>query len=74
MRSTLAGLLAAPVATDRVPLSPAERAEVVVDFAPGDQVTLHSYAGPNDRRWCTPTRSPGYWWPRRWSGPSGRPA
>ena len=42
-----AGLLAAPVAVDRVQLSPGERLEVLVEFAPRDQVVLRSVAGDN---------------------------
>lgn len=38
------GLLPAPVTVDRVPLSPGERAEVVVTFEPGDDVVLRSFA------------------------------
>ncbi|MCG2622201.1 multicopper oxidase domain-containing protein [Arthrobacter sp. I2-34] len=37
------GLLAAPAAVDRVLLSPGERAEVVVRFAPGERVELRSF-------------------------------
>ncbi|HEU4948916.1 MAG TPA: multicopper oxidase domain-containing protein [Kribbella sp.] len=37
------GLLATPFATDRIQLSPAERAEVVVSFRPGERVVLRSY-------------------------------
>jgi len=44
---TDAGLLAAPVAVDRVQLSPGERLEVLVEFAPRDQVVLRSVAGDN---------------------------
>ena len=40
--ATDSGLLPAPIALDRVKLSPGERAEVVVDFAPGERVTLNS--------------------------------
>ncbi|QKW23393.1 multicopper oxidase domain-containing protein [Kitasatospora sp. NA04385] len=36
------GLLAAPVETDLLPLSPGERAEVVVAFAPGEDVLLRT--------------------------------
>ncbi|MER7334285.1 MULTISPECIES: multicopper oxidase domain-containing protein [unclassified Micromonospora] len=42
---TDAGLLAAPVTVDRVQLSPGERLEIVVEFAPRDQVVLRSVAG-----------------------------
>ena len=38
------GLLDVPVDLDRIRLSPGERAEIVVDFAPGDDVVLRSYA------------------------------
>ncbi|THV41781.1 multicopper oxidase family protein [Glycomyces buryatensis] len=37
------GLLAAPFRTDRIQLSPGERAEIVVAFAPGETVDLRSY-------------------------------
>ncbi len=37
------GLLESPVETDRVQLSPGERAEIVVSFTPGDEATLHSF-------------------------------
>lgn len=37
------GLLPAPVTVDRVPLSPGERAEVVVAFEPGEDVVLRSF-------------------------------
>ncbi|MFC5754666.1 multicopper oxidase family protein [Actinomadura rugatobispora] len=40
--ATDVGLLAAPLEVDRVQLSPGERAEVLVDFAAGDRVTLNS--------------------------------
>jgi FtsP/CotA-like multicopper oxidase with cupredoxin domain len=36
------GLLPAPVTLDRVPLTPGERAEIVVEVAPGDQPVLQS--------------------------------
>ncbi|MFN8126702.1 MAG: multicopper oxidase domain-containing protein [Candidatus Nanopelagicales bacterium] len=36
------GLLAEPVATDHVQLSPGERAEIVVRFRPGESITLSS--------------------------------
>jgi FtsP/CotA-like multicopper oxidase with cupredoxin domain len=45
--ATDAGLLPAPVAEDRIQLSPAERAEIVVEFQAGEQVVLHSFAGDN---------------------------
>jgi FtsP/CotA-like multicopper oxidase with cupredoxin domain len=45
---TDSGLLPAPVPTDRVSLSPAERVEVVVGFAPGEVAVLHSFAGGDD--------------------------
>lgn len=38
------GLLPEPVTTDRVQLSPGERAEVVVDMRAGEDVVLRSYA------------------------------
>lgn len=38
------GLLEAPVDVDRVPLSPGERAEVVVTFRAGEHVVLRSFA------------------------------
>jgi FtsP/CotA-like multicopper oxidase with cupredoxin domain len=38
------GLLPSPVTTDRVRLSPGERAEVVVTLTPGEDVVLRSYA------------------------------
>ncbi|MGC5021014.1 multicopper oxidase family protein [Micromonospora sp. DT47] len=37
------GLLSAPHATDRVQLSPGERAEIVVTLTPGERVVLRSY-------------------------------
>ncbi|MFD5318495.1 multicopper oxidase family protein [Streptomyces sp. NPDC127098] len=37
------GLLDAPLPLNRVQLTPAERAEIVVRMAPGERVTLHSY-------------------------------
>ncbi|XVQ09203.1 multicopper oxidase family protein [Spirillospora sp. CA-255316] len=42
--ATDVGLLAAPLEVDRVRLSPGERAEVLVDFAAGERVTLDSVA------------------------------
>ena len=39
------GLLAEPVELDRIPLSPGERAEIVVDVAPGDRAVLRSFGG-----------------------------
>ncbi|MGK5674486.1 multicopper oxidase family protein [Micromonospora sp. URMC 106] len=42
---TDAGLLAAPVSVDRVQLSPGERVEIVVEFAPREQVVLRSVGG-----------------------------
>ncbi|WP_284638080.1 multicopper oxidase family protein [Paenibacillus silviterrae] len=42
-----AGLLPKVVTENRISLSPGERAEIVVDFKPGDQTTLHSYKGSN---------------------------
>jgi len=41
--ATDSGLLDAPVTLDRLPLSPGERAEIVVSFTPGDDVVLRSY-------------------------------
>lgn len=38
------GLLAAPAPVTRVQLSPAERAEIVVDLKPGEQIMLRSFA------------------------------
>ena len=38
------GLLPSPVSSDRVQLSPGERAEVVVTMAPGEDVVLRSFA------------------------------
>lgn len=38
------GLLRGPVELDRIRLSPGERAEIVVEFAPGDDVVLRSSA------------------------------
>jgi FtsP/CotA-like multicopper oxidase with cupredoxin domain len=38
------GLLAAPVATTSVPLSPGERAEIVLTLSPGERVVLRSQA------------------------------
>jgi Putative multicopper oxidases len=40
-----AGLLSEPVTMDRILLSPGERAEIVVDFRPGEETILHSFAG-----------------------------
>ncbi|MCR2823279.1 multicopper oxidase family protein [Lederbergia panacisoli] len=41
-----AGLLQEPVTMDRVILSPGERAEIVVEFEPGEETVLHSFNGP----------------------------
>ncbi|MFI6428076.1 multicopper oxidase family protein [Promicromonospora sp. NPDC050880] len=41
------GLLAEPWETDRLHLSPGERAEIVVEFAPGETVDLRSYPSPD---------------------------
>ncbi len=41
---TDSGLLTAPERLDRVRLSPGERAEIVADFRPGEQVVLRSFA------------------------------
>lgn len=46
--ATDGGLLEAPVEMNAVQLSPGERAEIVVTFAPGEQVRLQS--GPSDTR------------------------
>lgn len=40
-----AGLLNEPVTMDRVMLSPGERAEIVVEFKPGEETILHSFNG-----------------------------
>jgi FtsP/CotA-like multicopper oxidase with cupredoxin domain len=40
------GLLAAPHETDRIMLSPGERAEIVVRMQPGEQTVLRSYPAP----------------------------
>lgn len=45
--ATDSGLLPEPRTIDRVPLSPAERAEVVVEFTPGETVMLRSFSGDN---------------------------
>ncbi|MFC8923658.1 multicopper oxidase family protein [Cellulosimicrobium sp. NPDC057127] len=42
--ATDGGLLDGPVRTDRVRLAPGERAEVVVEMAPGETTRLHSFA------------------------------
>jgi suppressor of ftsI len=39
-----AGLLQEPVTLDRFMLSPGERAEIVVEFEPGEETILHSYS------------------------------
>lgn len=39
------GLLSQPVELDRVPLSPGERAEIVVELTPGERVVLRSFGG-----------------------------
>ena len=36
-----------PVSLDRLFLSPGERAEIVVQFRPGEETILHSYKGEN---------------------------
>jgi blue copper oxidase len=41
--ATDGGLLQSPVTVDRVPLSPGERAEIVVAFEPGEQAVLRSF-------------------------------
>ncbi|WP_230859994.1 multicopper oxidase family protein [Actinoplanes aureus] len=43
-----AGLLTAPAATARITLSPGERAEIVVAFAPGEPAVLRGFAGDDD--------------------------
>ncbi|WP_309122266.1 multicopper oxidase domain-containing protein [Paenibacillus sp.] len=40
-----AGLLPEPVSLNRLLLSPGERAEIVVEFQPGEETILHSFAG-----------------------------
>lgn len=40
-----AGLLEEPVTLERFMLSPGERAEIVVEFKPGEETILHSYNG-----------------------------
>ncbi|MEH1126310.1 multicopper oxidase family protein [Micromonospora sp. CPCC 206061] len=47
MVGTDGGLLPAPIATDRVRLSPGDRAEIVVAMRPGERVTLRSF--PEDQ-------------------------
>jgi FtsP/CotA-like multicopper oxidase with cupredoxin domain len=42
--ATEGGLLEAPVRLERLPLSPGERAEIVVRLEPGERVALRSYA------------------------------
>lgn len=41
------GLLQVPVSMERIMLSPGERAEIVVDFKPGEETILHSFNGNN---------------------------
>jgi FtsP/CotA-like multicopper oxidase with cupredoxin domain len=41
--ATEGGLLEAPRAMDRIQLSPGERAEIVAEFEPGEEVVLRSY-------------------------------
>jgi len=43
-----AGLLQEPVTLDRIMLSPGERAEVVVEFKPGEEATFHSFSSNNE--------------------------
>ncbi|MEV4805864.1 hypothetical protein AB0K18_38200 [Nonomuraea sp. NPDC049421] len=43
-----AGLLAAPVEVDRISLTPGERVELVVAFAPGEQVMLRMVSESDD--------------------------
>jgi FtsP/CotA-like multicopper oxidase with cupredoxin domain len=52
------GLLPAPYETDRVQLSPGERAEVVVSMRPGERVVLRSY----------PPDLAGNFWTQRFAG------
>lgn len=40
-----AGLLNEPITLDRIMLSPGERAEIVVEFEPGEETILRSYSG-----------------------------
>lgn len=40
-----AGLLPEPIELDRLLLSPGERAEIVVEFRPGEETILHSFSG-----------------------------
>ena len=47
------GLLPAPVTLERLSLSPGERAEIVVTFAPGEDAVLRNLAGDG----ATPTRA-----------------
>ncbi len=42
-----AGLLQESVTMERLMLSPGERAEIVVDFKPGEEAILHSFSGNN---------------------------
>lgn len=48
------GLLERPVSLSRVPLSPGERAEVVVEFEPGERVVLRSFARQVGNRLMSP--------------------
>ena len=41
--ATDSGLLDAPITLDRLPLSPGERAEIVIAFSPGDHAVLRSF-------------------------------
>lgn len=43
--ATDSGLLREPVGLTRLPLSPGERAEIVVSFRPGERATLRSFPG-----------------------------
>ncbi|MFJ3877854.1 multicopper oxidase family protein [Streptomyces sp. NPDC090077] len=43
-----AGLLPAPVRVDRISLSPAERAEIVVAFSPGESVVMRGFGGRDE--------------------------
>jgi FtsP/CotA-like multicopper oxidase with cupredoxin domain len=39
------GLLGAPVSLERLPMSPGERAEIIVEFQPGEEAVLRSFNG-----------------------------
>ncbi|HSM67216.1 MAG TPA: multicopper oxidase domain-containing protein [Ilumatobacteraceae bacterium] len=55
---TDSGLLRHPHSLDRIQLSPGERAEIIVEFEPGERVVMRS--SPPDLR--------ADWWNDRWSG------